>query len=62
MVSGKKLAGALALIRCGSRIIGLDDGPFRKNLTWALNQTWLDPTLRPTFLGALTPLGGAAAE
>lgn len=48
------LAGALALTRCGARIVGLSDEQFRKNLTWALNQSWLDPRLRPVFFAALS--------
>jgi hypothetical protein len=50
------LAGALALTRCNARIVGLTDEQFRKNLTWALNQSWLDPRLRPVFFAALSRL------
>jgi hypothetical protein len=50
------LAGALALRHCRTRIIGLSDDRFRKNLTWALGQPWLDPRLRPTFSDALEAL------
>ena len=55
------LAGALALTRCGARIIGLNDGQFRKNLAWVLSQPWLDARLRPIFFAALTQLGQAGA-
>jgi hypothetical protein len=47
------LAGALALIRCGVRIIGLGDDQYRKNVAWVLDQRWLDPMLRPAFSSAL---------
>jgi hypothetical protein len=50
------LAGALALVRCDARIIGLRDGQYRKNLTWVLSQSWLDPRLRPVFFAALSRL------
>ena len=50
------LAGALALTRCNARIVGLSDEQFRKNLAWALNQSWLDPRLRPVFFAALSRL------
>jgi hypothetical protein len=50
------LAGALALTRCGARIVGLGDDQFRKNLTWVLKQPWLDARLRPTFQAALSRL------
>ncbi len=50
------LAGALALTRCGARIVGLDDDQYRKNLAWVLNQPWLDARLRPVFFAALTQL------
>jgi hypothetical protein len=50
------LAGAVALTRCGARIIGLGDEAFRKNLAWALNQSWLDPRLRPVFFAAMARL------
>jgi len=50
------LAGALALSRCGARIVGLSDDRFRKNLTWVLKQSWIDPRLRPVFLSALDRL------
>jgi hypothetical protein len=53
------LAGALALCRCGVRIIGLSDDRFRKNVTWVLNQPWIDSgVLRPVFFEALRRLGG----
>ena len=51
------LAGALALSRCGARIIGLSDERYRKNVTWVLNQSWLDARLRPVFFDALKQLG-----
>ncbi len=51
------LAGALALCRCGTRIIGLSDDRFRKNVTWVLNQSWIDTRLRPVFFDALKKLG-----
>jgi DNA-directed RNA polymerase specialized sigma24 family protein len=51
------LAGALALARHGVRIIGLSDERFRKNLAWALNQSWLDIKIRPVFAAALRQLG-----
>ena len=50
------LAGALALTRCDARIIGLSDDQFRKNIAWALHQSWLDPRLRPVFFAALSRL------
>ncbi len=50
------LAGALALCHCGVRIIGLSDGRFRKNIAWALDQSWLDARLRPAFAAALKKL------
>ncbi len=50
------LAGALALTRCEARIIGLSDDRFRKNIAWALHQSWLDPRLRPVFSAALSQL------
>lgn len=50
------LAGALALCHCGARIIGLGDDRFRKNITWALDQRWLDARLRPAFTAALKKL------
>jgi hypothetical protein len=50
------LAGALALSRCDARIIGLRDEQYRKNIAWALNQSWLDPRLRPVFFAALSRL------
>jgi hypothetical protein len=50
------LAGALALTRCDARIIGLRDEQYRKNIAWALNQSWLDPRLRPVFFAALSRL------
>jgi hypothetical protein len=50
------LAGALALVRCDTRIIGLRDEQYRKNLTWVLGQSWLDPRLRPVFFAALSHL------
>ncbi len=52
------LAGALALCRCGVRIIGLSDERYRKNVAWVLNQSWLDTRLRPVFFGALKKLEG----
>ena len=54
------LAGALALTRCDSRIIGLHDAQYRKNVTWVLNQTWLDARLRPVFFAALSQLRPAS--
>jgi DNA-directed RNA polymerase specialized sigma24 family protein len=51
------LAGALGLCRCGVRIIGLSDDRFRKNVTWVLNQPWIDAKLRPVFFEALRRLG-----
>jgi DNA-directed RNA polymerase specialized sigma24 family protein len=50
------LAGALALCRCDARIIGLGDDQYRKNITWVLNQPWLDARLRPLFQTALSRL------
>ncbi|HZW34364.1 MAG TPA: sigma-70 family RNA polymerase sigma factor [Isosphaeraceae bacterium] len=55
------LAGALALTRCDSRIIGLGDGQFRKNLAWVLSQPWLDARLRPIFFAAFTQIGPAGS-
>jgi hypothetical protein len=51
------LAGALGLCRCTVRIIGLSDDRFRKNVTWVLNQSWIDARLRPVFFEALRRLG-----
>ena len=50
------LAGSLALSRCQSRIIGLSDDRFRKNVVWVLNQSWIDARLRPVFFDALKQL------
>jgi hypothetical protein len=50
------LAGALALTRCGVRIIGLADDQYRANISWVLDQPWLDIKLRPVFLAALRQL------
>jgi hypothetical protein len=50
------LAGALGLCRCTVRIIGLSDDRFRKNVTWVLNQSWIDVRLRPVFFEALRRL------
>ena len=50
------LAGALALSRCGTRVIGLSDDRYRKNVFWLLSQSWLDPTLRRVFSTALEQL------
>ncbi len=50
------LAGALALVRCDARIVGLRDEQYRKNLAWVLAQSWLDPRLRPVFFAALSRL------
>ena len=50
------LAGSLAMTRCQARIIGLSDDRFRKNIAWALHQSWLDPRLRPVFFAALSRL------
>jgi hypothetical protein len=50
------VAGALALARYGARIIGLSDERFQKNLSWALNQSWLDIRIRPVFAAALGQL------
>jgi len=50
------LAGALALTRCGARIVGIGDDRYRKNVSWALSQSWLDTGLRPVFFDALQQL------
>ena len=50
------LAGALALSRCGTRVIGLSDDRYRKNVFWLLSQPWLDPSLRRVFFAALEQL------
>jgi hypothetical protein len=50
------LAGSLALCRCATRIIGLSDERFRKNVAWVLNQSWIDTRLRPVFFDALKKL------
>ncbi len=50
------LAGALALTRCNSRIIGISDERYRKNVFWLLNQPWLESRLRPIFFAALKTL------
>jgi hypothetical protein len=52
------LAGALALTRCGARVIGLTDERYRKNVFWLLSQPWLDSSLRPVFFAALEQLDG----
>jgi hypothetical protein len=54
------LAAALALTRCETRIIGLHDAQYRKNVTWVLNQPWLDARLRPVFFAALSRLRPAS--
>ena len=54
------LAGSLALCRCGSRIIGLSDDRFRKNVAWVLNQPWIDTRLRPVLFEALEEAGACA--
>jgi hypothetical protein len=50
------LAGALAFLRCRTRIIGLDNDQYRKNLTWVLRQPWLDARLRPLFFAVIMEL------
>jgi hypothetical protein len=50
------LAGALALVRYDTRIIGISDEQYRKNLVWFLGQSWLDARLRPLFFAALSRL------
>jgi hypothetical protein len=50
------LAGALALTRCGARIVGLSDDRYRKNVAWLLKEPWLDTRLRPVFADALKQL------
>jgi hypothetical protein len=50
------LANALALLRCGARIIRIKDDQFRKNVKWVLDQNWLAAELRPIFLDALKTL------
>jgi hypothetical protein len=50
------LAGALALSHCGTRVIGLSDDRYRKNVIWLLSQPWLDPGLRRVFFAALEKL------
>ena len=52
------LAGALALTRCGARVIGLSDERYRKNVHWLLSQPWLDSSLRPVFSAAIEKLTG----
>jgi hypothetical protein len=56
------LAGALALVRCGARIVGLRDEQYRKNLSWVLGQSWLDPRLRPVFFAAMSRLRAAKSS
>jgi hypothetical protein len=56
------LAGSLALCRCGSRIIGLSDERFRKNVDWVLKQPWIDTRLRPVLVEALKKLGRQPGE
>jgi hypothetical protein len=53
------LAGALALDRCGVRLIGISDSQFRKNLARMLDRPWIDARLRPVFHAALHRLGPA---
>jgi hypothetical protein len=53
------LAGALALTRCNTRIVGLGNDRYLKNLSWVLNQSWLDIRLRPVFFETLKQLGMA---
>jgi hypothetical protein len=53
------LAGALALTRCNARIVGLGNDRYLKNLSWVLNQSWLDIRLRPVFFDTLKQLGMA---
>jgi DNA-directed RNA polymerase specialized sigma24 family protein len=50
------LAAAVALNRCGKRIIGIGDDRYRKNVAWVLNQSWLDSRLRPVFSLAMQQL------
>ena len=50
------LTGALALSRCATRVIGLSDDRYRKNVFWLLSQPWLDPSLRRVFSAALEQL------
>ena len=50
------ISPALALSRCGTRVIGLSDDRYRKNVFWLLSQPWLDPTLRRVFSAALEQL------
>jgi hypothetical protein len=40
------LAIVVARTRCGVRISGLDGEALRTGLDWALEQPWLDPTVR----------------
>jgi hypothetical protein len=51
------LAGALGMCRCGVQVFGLSDDRYRKNVTWVLNQPWIDTRLRPVFFDALRRLG-----
>ena len=44
------------LTRCNARIIGLGDDRYRKNVSWVLNQSWLETRLRPVFFAALQQL------
>jgi hypothetical protein len=39
----------VALMRCGRRITGLDDGALAFGVDWVLDQTWIDPSTRRLF-------------
>lgn len=52
------LAWALALVRCGERIVSLEPSQLRKNLDWLLGQPWLDDRVKPTLLEARERLAG----
>jgi len=45
---------AVALIRCGERITGLDDDALRRNFDWFLLQPWVDEATRYLFEEALS--------
>jgi hypothetical protein len=47
-----------ALMRCGRRITGLDDGGLEFGVTWVLEQTWIDPSTRKLFEEAREYLRG----
>lgn len=50
------LALAVALAKCGSRISKLSDAALREGIAWALEQPWLDESVRKTLQGLASSL------